>query len=292
MKKTALVEVVPLCKDDLLILPKKSPVKLPGIVLVVKVSSTVHLVQVQPPTMRRVEMTAEQFWRAPFTPFMSSPRLVKFTLLDVEVKTHHHGGGDWRDYPPAGADGGAEVDADGNPVAHPLEDGRGDGSVSVSGSGSRSGSAAAATADGGSGSGGGGGNGGADGACEVEVARVRDLGVNDATLRTTTHLMGGMLGGVGDIVLGFDLEALNLSSADDGEDGGGGEGDGGFGIGLASSGLGHNLQYPNCVLVRSDRGTLGYRWATVVLSIRLKPAILPLEHELLQVANTKQIERC
>eukprot|EP00621_Florenciella_sp_RCC1693_P004342 CAMPEP_0182545700 /NCGR_PEP_ID=MMETSP1323-20130603/34907_1 /TAXON_ID=236787 /ORGANISM="Florenciella parvula, Strain RCC1693" /LENGTH=379 /DNA_ID=CAMNT_0024756865 /DNA_START=68 /DNA_END=1204 /DNA_ORIENTATION=+ len=125
MKKTALVEVVPLCKDDLLILPKKSPVKLPGIVLVVKVSSTIHLVQVQPPTMRRVEMTAEQFWRAPFTPFMSSPRLIKFTLLDIDVKSHHHGGGDWRNYPPAGADGGAEVDADGNPVARVVEDGRG-----------------------------------------------------------------------------------------------------------------------------------------------------------------------
>ena len=46
MKKTYLVELVPLCRDDLIVLPKKSAIKLGGLVLVTKVSSTVHLIQV------------------------------------------------------------------------------------------------------------------------------------------------------------------------------------------------------------------------------------------------------
>ena len=118
IKYTTLLEVVPLSRDDCVVVPSSSgavgsvsgddgagggkksggggdtagqtphPLRSrmgPGsIAIVTKVSSVIHFVQVYPPTLRVVEMTAEQYFRCPFNAFLTPAALVPYTILDVE----------------------------------------------------------------------------------------------------------------------------------------------------------------------------------------------------------------
>jgi nonsense-mediated mRNA decay protein 3 len=86
-KYTNFVEICPLCKDDLLLLPAKLALKLGNIsrlVLVKFVSNVIHLVD--PYTGQQASMEPELFWRSPFRPLIPAgrSRLTRYVVLGKE----------------------------------------------------------------------------------------------------------------------------------------------------------------------------------------------------------------
>lgn len=85
-KFTYSVEIVPICKDDLVVLPKKISKSLGNIsqfVLCHKVSNCVQFLD--PNTLQTAELPAPVFWRAPFSSLADASQLVEFIVLDVET---------------------------------------------------------------------------------------------------------------------------------------------------------------------------------------------------------------
>ena len=173
IKHTLSCEMVPLCRDDLVIVAKqaKGAGKLTGkLCLVLKVSSAVHLITTSPSRELDVaaqctDLYSDTYWRggeSSFRLFLSSRRMVRFVVLDVELCN------DERD----------RRKNSGDDSEHLYQ-------------GAQSGISKYALAD-------------------VEVARESDFGVNDETFMCVTHL--GHLLSPGDVVLGYDLVSTVLSS--------------------------------------------------------------------------------
>ena len=83
-KHTYAIEIAPICKDDLVLLPSRTAANLGSIsplCLVYRVSNVIFLVD--PTTLQTAELAAERYWREPFRPQMSSPALTRFVVLDV-----------------------------------------------------------------------------------------------------------------------------------------------------------------------------------------------------------------
>mmetsp|Transcript_9787 Transcript_9787/g.18344 ORF Transcript_9787/g.18344 Transcript_9787/m.18344 type:complete len:531 (+) Transcript_9787:752-2344(+) len=83
---TYAVEIVPICKDDLVCLPLATARKLgniPQIVLCLNVANVLRFIN--PQSCQVVDLSAERFWPRPFRSLMDSRRLVSFTVLDVEL---------------------------------------------------------------------------------------------------------------------------------------------------------------------------------------------------------------
>ena len=75
----------PLCKDDLVYLPRNVQTKLggvPPIMLVSKVTTAIHLVD--PYTGRTTEVQGTEYWKYPFEAICSRKHLTEFTVLNVE----------------------------------------------------------------------------------------------------------------------------------------------------------------------------------------------------------------
>jgi nonsense-mediated mRNA decay protein 3 len=91
-KFTYSVDIVPACKDDLVVLPKTLSRAMGGagpLLLCCKVGTSVHLVNPffdGPQSM--LDVSASQFYRAPFSALFSatSKNLVEYYVLDIEVK--------------------------------------------------------------------------------------------------------------------------------------------------------------------------------------------------------------
>lgn len=84
-KFTYSVEIVPICKDDLVVLPKKIAKSLGNIsqfVLCHKISNSVQFLD--PTTLQTAELQSNVFWRNPFSALADSSQLVEFVVLDVE----------------------------------------------------------------------------------------------------------------------------------------------------------------------------------------------------------------
>ncbi|SMN22380.1 similar to Saccharomyces cerevisiae YHR170W NMD3 Protein involved in nuclear export of the large ribosomal subunit [Maudiozyma saulgeensis] len=84
-KFTYSVELVPICKDDLVVLPKKIAKSLGNIsqfVLCHKISNFVQFLD--PKTLQTAELAAPVYWRNPFSSLADSSQLVEFIVLDVE----------------------------------------------------------------------------------------------------------------------------------------------------------------------------------------------------------------
>lgn len=82
------VELVPICKDDLVLIPPKLAPYLGGcspLLVCVKVTSCVHLVD--PSTLKRVELDADKYWRSPFPALLNSRQLIEFTVLDIKKQS-------------------------------------------------------------------------------------------------------------------------------------------------------------------------------------------------------------
>lgn len=80
------VEIAPICKDDLICLPKslaKSLGQLPQLVLCTKISNTIRLLD--PVTLHHADITAEKYFREPFAPLCAISELTDFLVLDIET---------------------------------------------------------------------------------------------------------------------------------------------------------------------------------------------------------------
>lgn len=81
-------EIVPLCRDDLVVLPAKTAATMGAmnpLCLVQRVSN--HIFFLDPRTLQMGEMPAERYWAEPFRPLMGTDRLEEFTVLDVRAVT-------------------------------------------------------------------------------------------------------------------------------------------------------------------------------------------------------------
>jgi nonsense-mediated mRNA decay protein 3 len=79
------VEIAPICKDDLVILPRKLAMNLSNIssvVLVKGVAAGIHVLD--PFTCERQEVSSEKYWRHQFTPVMTFKDLTRFVVLSVD----------------------------------------------------------------------------------------------------------------------------------------------------------------------------------------------------------------
>lgn len=83
-KFTISVEIAPICKEDLVYLPAPLAANLGSIsplVLVYRVSNYIYIVD--PLRLQIAEISAEKYWKHPFTPLLTTDRLVEYTVLDV-----------------------------------------------------------------------------------------------------------------------------------------------------------------------------------------------------------------
>ncbi|GJJ14763.1 hypothetical protein Clacol_009031 [Clathrus columnatus] len=85
-KFTYSVEIIPICKDDLICLPLKQARSLGNIsqlLVCTRVGNSVHFVD--PSTLQTCEITSPIYWRAPFDSLAVVTDLVEFIVLDVEL---------------------------------------------------------------------------------------------------------------------------------------------------------------------------------------------------------------
>ncbi len=84
VKFTYAVELIPICKDDLVCLPAKlakSMGRIGPLVLCSKVTSSLHVLD--PVTMVRAEISSERFFKTPFKALATKAELASFTVLDI-----------------------------------------------------------------------------------------------------------------------------------------------------------------------------------------------------------------
>lgn len=84
-KNTFSVELVPVCKNDIVCLPLKvarSLGNMSQISICYKVTATLHFLD--PFTGKVAELNTAAYWRNPFSPFTGAKQLAEFTVLDVE----------------------------------------------------------------------------------------------------------------------------------------------------------------------------------------------------------------
>ncbi|KAG1752962.1 NMD3 family-domain-containing protein [Suillus lakei] len=84
-KFTYSVEIVPICKDDLVCIPPKQARQLSNIsplTICTRVGNSFQLLD--PATLQTCEISAQVYWRAPFVSLATVTDLVEFTILDVE----------------------------------------------------------------------------------------------------------------------------------------------------------------------------------------------------------------
>ncbi|PNW72682.1 hypothetical protein CHLRE_15g640250v5 [Chlamydomonas reinhardtii] len=175
-KFTFSVEIVPLCKDDLVFLPPKmaaSAGNLGPFVLVSRITNQISLVD--PANMRTHTMDAPVYYRHECLALASQRSLISFIVLDIEPIRAGNSSKSGSATPAGGAGGGG----------------------------------------GGYGQGGGPGGGGGSGRyqlAEAQIARVSDFGKNDTVFYVRTHL--GNILHPGDTVLGYDLTTAQLTGID------------------------------------------------------------------------------
>eukprot|EP00010_Vexillifera_abyssalis_P004754 CAMPEP_0201552722 /NCGR_PEP_ID=MMETSP0173_2-20130828/17064_1 /ASSEMBLY_ACC=CAM_ASM_000268 /TAXON_ID=218659 /ORGANISM="Vexillifera sp., Strain DIVA3 564/2" /LENGTH=510 /DNA_ID=CAMNT_0047963247 /DNA_START=92 /DNA_END=1624 /DNA_ORIENTATION=+ len=83
-KYTYSVEIVPICKFDLIALPRRIASAMGSyspLVLCTKVSNVVRLLD--PLTLKLYDLNANLFWNAPFRALASTPQLIEFIVLDI-----------------------------------------------------------------------------------------------------------------------------------------------------------------------------------------------------------------
>jgi nonsense-mediated mRNA decay protein 3 len=79
------MEIAPICKDDLVLLPKQLSKDLGGLgplVLVYKISTFVQVVDIF--TMRTYEIDTNLYWKYQFTALCGRDRLTEFIVLNIE----------------------------------------------------------------------------------------------------------------------------------------------------------------------------------------------------------------
>lgn len=88
-KYTISMEIAPICRDDLVLLPKSLSRELGGLgplVLVYKISTFVNVVDVF--TMRTYEIDQTAYWKHGFTSLCGRDRLTEFVVINIENADH------------------------------------------------------------------------------------------------------------------------------------------------------------------------------------------------------------
>ncbi|KAG6848663.1 hypothetical protein H0H93_015061 [Arthromyces matolae] len=84
-KYTYSVEILPICKDDLVCIPPKqarSMGNISSLTICTRVGNSIHLLD--PQTLQSCDITANVYWRSPFYTLATVTDLVEFTVLDIE----------------------------------------------------------------------------------------------------------------------------------------------------------------------------------------------------------------
>ncbi|KAI6247504.1 60S ribosomal export protein NMD3 [Erysiphe necator] len=84
-KFTYSVELVPICKDDLVALPIKLAKQSGNIAplgICYRVGSTINIID--PSTLQTADISSPIYWRAPFTPLADIQELTEFIVMDIE----------------------------------------------------------------------------------------------------------------------------------------------------------------------------------------------------------------
>ncbi|XP_005109089.1 60S ribosomal export protein NMD3 [Aplysia californica] len=85
-KHTFSVEIIPVCKDHIICLPKKTAQQLGGIsplCLVTRVTQSIHIID--PNTLQWAELSGAQYWRNPFKALVSPKQLIEYMVLEVNM---------------------------------------------------------------------------------------------------------------------------------------------------------------------------------------------------------------
>lgn len=84
-KFTFSIDIAPICRDDLVVLPKKLAHQMGNISRLVICSKVTNTLQfLDPNTLQTADLLLNVFWRAPFPSLLDVPQLVEFIVLDVE----------------------------------------------------------------------------------------------------------------------------------------------------------------------------------------------------------------
>ncbi|KAJ3129816.1 hypothetical protein HK098_008050 [Nowakowskiella sp. JEL0407] len=86
------VEILPLCKDDLVVLTPKMARSLSNInplCVCYKISNAVYLID--PNTLKVAELRPQLFWENPFPPLCEARDLIEFYIIDIQQEGAHHG---------------------------------------------------------------------------------------------------------------------------------------------------------------------------------------------------------
>ncbi|KAK3318206.1 NMD3 family-domain-containing protein [Apodospora peruviana] len=84
-KYSTSVEIVPICRDDLVALPLKLAKQIGNIsplVICHRVGTAINLLD--PNTLQTADISADVYWRNPFSPLAGTPELVEFIVMDIE----------------------------------------------------------------------------------------------------------------------------------------------------------------------------------------------------------------
>jgi nonsense-mediated mRNA decay protein 3 len=91
-KYTYSVEILPICRDDLICLPHKITMQLGNIspiVLCTKVTSVVTLID--PTSLQVTTLNTQQYWNNAFRSICNSKQLIEYTILDITPLGQQHG---------------------------------------------------------------------------------------------------------------------------------------------------------------------------------------------------------
>ncbi|KDN52475.1 NMD3-domain-containing protein [Tilletiaria anomala UBC 951] len=93
-KFTYSVEIAPICKDDLVCIPRplaKSLGNIGQLLICTRVNNSLRLLD--PTTLQTTDIPAEKYWRNPFPALATIPELVEFLTLDIEANYGNNGHG-------------------------------------------------------------------------------------------------------------------------------------------------------------------------------------------------------
>ncbi len=85
-KFTYSVEIAPICKDDLVCIPRplaKSLGNIGQLLVCTRVTSSLKLMD--PTTLQTADVSAEKYWKDPFSSLATIPELTEFLTLDIEL---------------------------------------------------------------------------------------------------------------------------------------------------------------------------------------------------------------
>lgn len=184
MEYTTVLEIVPINKDDLVLLKKSFTGGKPDMFLCNKVSSNLHFIA-PGNTLQEVEVSASKYYQTPFSAIFTAKDLVRYLILDITILEHPKVAHGARAYKASKADLKDEVAG--------LKD-ETTGAESVFSSSELGGSSKFVLA-------------------EAEVVRESSSGGADDIVTVVTHL--GHLLKPGDVALGYNLATSQMQTDDE-----------------------------------------------------------------------------